>query len=286
MKQQYNQKIKEFINAENYTDAHDFLVNLPKELQDDLDYLYYFAHVSRKLENLEQAETYCKKALKKDKNSRDINFELGIIYQMKGNYMKSIKSFQRALKNTLENVHWLDTVDVLNSLALTHKKGGDFGSGLKYYNLALETFAQNIYENIKAHPLTEVGTQYTNNNQEGWMRLAIQIAIKNAARDGLKKVRIATGETASKFLKQNPLMGIAIHDEDDVRYLLPVYFGTFSNALKSDILYSNIVNNIGSLFAEKGEVKEARKCYMESIEFIPQGVKYNDPFIGLESLQN
>jgi tetratricopeptide (TPR) repeat protein len=251
-----------------------------------LDYLYYFAHVSRKLGNLEQAETYCKKALKKDKKSRDINFELGIIYQMKGNYMESIKSLQRVLKNTSENVHWLDTVDVLNSLALTHKKGGDFGGGLKYYNLALENLAQNIYENIKAHPLKEAGTQYAGDSQEGWMRLAVQIATKNAAKDGFKKVRIATGETALKFLEQNPLMGIAIHDEDDVRYLLPIYFSAFSSALKSDILYSNMVNNIGTLFAEKGEIEEARKCYMESIEFIPQGVKYDNPFIGLESLQN
>jgi len=280
------QKIKKLISTGDYADAHDFLSNISEESQNNLDYLYYSAHVSRKLEKLEQAELYCKRAFKIDKNSSDINFEIGLIYQILGKHRLAIENFQRALKNIPDDSPWIVTVDTLNSLALTYKKAGDFGGGLKYYNLALETLAQVIYEHIKIHQLQEVDVQYANDNQEGWMRLAIEIATKNAAKDGKKNVLFPTGETASKLLKENAFFGRALHDEDETRYILPSYFSAFSKALKADILYSRIINNIGTLFAEKGEISEARKCYLESIEFTPHGIKYDDPFIALESLQN
>src|SRR3989344_2883199 len=73
--------------------------------------------------------------------------------------------------------------------------------------------------------------------------------------------------------------------KDGARYLLPAYFAAFSNALRSDILYSNIVNNIGTLFAETEETEEARKCFLEAIDFTPQGVRFDNPHTNLENLK-
>lgn len=288
MKQEYQQQLQSFLNIKDYSAAKNYLESIAdKVLVDDLDYLYHLAYVSRKLGDLEQAEAYCKKALKKDKNSCNINFELGLIYQLKDKHRKSIESFQKSLKNIPKNTSVIHKIDILNSLALTHKKAGDFGGGLKYYNLALENLAQEIYKNIKRQPIESIDfTHAYSSEDKGWVRLAFQIAVKNTAKEGIKNILAPDGETAVKLLQQNSLVGIAMYDKDDSRYLLPAYFSAFFNTLKSDILYSNIVNNIGTLFAERGEIEEARKSYIESIEFIPQGVKYEDPFIGLMSLEN
>ncbi|MEK7078305.1 MAG: tetratricopeptide repeat protein [Patescibacteria group bacterium] len=283
MREEQCKQIQNFLRTGDYSSAINFLMNIKQESQNNLDYLYYSAHIARKMGNLAQAEDFCKKAIALSPNSRDINFELGIIYQVKGDYKKAIEFLKKLVENNLKNVHWTDMVDTLNSLALTYKKAHDFENALKYYNLALETLAQKIYEDIKCNPIKEVEMDNTISTQ-GWMRLAVGIVVKNSAKDGITKVLVPDGETATKLLQQNPLVGVAFYDEDGKRYILPVYFSAFSNALKFDIFFSNIVNNIGTLYTESSDYKRASECYQEAIEFTPPGVKYDDPHIGLKSL--
>lgn len=285
MQQDEHKQLANLLKNRDYQSALDFLAVIEESAKDDPDYWYYSAYITRKLGDLKRAETFCQKALELSPDSWNATFEMGIIYQMAGDYKKAIPLLKKIVENPSEDVHWADMVDTLNSLALTYKKAGDNTNAMKYYNLALETLAQDIYEHIKGQPIREVDAKYPAENLEGWMRLGLQIAIKNAAKDGLKNALIPTGDTAEKLLEGNPYMGIAIVDKDGARYLLPAYFAAFSNALRSDILYANIVNNIGTLFAEDGEKEEAKKCFLEAIDFTPQGVKFNNPHIGLENLK-
>lgn len=285
MQEENHKQIAGFLKNGDYQSALDFLAKIEEKAKDDSDYWYYSAHIARKMGDLKRAEILCKKALELSSISRNANFEMGIIYQTAGEYTQAILFLKKLVDNSPQDVHFTDMVDTLNSLALTYKKAGDGTNALKYYNLALETLAQDTYEHIKGQPIREVEAKYPGDNLEGWMRLAFQIAVKNAAKDGIKTAMIPTGDTAKKILEENPYMGISIYDKDGARYLLPAYFAAFSNALRSDILYANIVNNIGTLFAETGETEEARKCFLEAIDFTPQGTRFDNPHINLENLK-
>lgn len=285
MQQDDYRQVADFLKNGDYQLAIIFLETIEEKAKDDSDYWYYHAHIARKLGDLNSAEIFCKKALELSSASRKANFEMGIIYQVKDDYAKAISFLERAASPEDGEVYYIKQVDILNSLALTYKKAGDGKSALQRYNAALEVLAQDIYEHIKGQPIREVETDYPGDNLEGWMRLAFQIAAKNAAKDGIESVMIPRGKTAVEFLEQNPHMGVAMYDKDGAKYLLPAYFAAFSNALRSDILYANIVNNIGTLFAETGETEEARKCFLEAIDFTPQGVKFDNPHINLENLK-
>jgi len=281
MQQDEHKQLANFLRNGDYQSALDFLEEIEQKAKDDSDYWYYSAHIARKSGDLKRAEIFCKKALELSPDSRNANFEMGVIYQTNGEYKKAI-AFLKKLIEPSKDISWTDTVDTLNSLALTYKKMRDWDNALKYYNLALETLAQEIYENIKRNSLNEVqmGTKTT----EGWMRLAVGIVVKNAAKDGITEAMVPDGETATKLLQENPLLGVAFYDEGNKRYILPAYFSAFANALKSSIFFANIVNNLGTLYAEQGDYKQARECFQEAIEFTPAGVRYDDPHIALRSL--
>ena len=282
--------LNNFIKTKDYSSAKKFLDAIKSEYPDDLDYFYFLVHINRKLGQLDQAEQIGRKIILKYPNSSQLNFELGIIYQIKGEYKKAIKHFQIS-SETKEDVSISQIVDTLNSLALTYKYDNDFDNALKYYNLALEKLAQGIYESIKKSPLrgtdlSGMDFNYTGKEDEGWVRLAIQIAIKNAANDNIKQFRFPTGETAQKIVQDSPVIGVAIYDDKESnRYLLPAYFSSFYISLKSNIYYANIVNNIGVIYSEINNIEEAKKCYLESIRFIPKDVEYKNPYLNLEELE-
>jgi len=285
MQENEHKQLVNFLRNGDYQSAPNFLAEIEEKAKDDSDYWYYSAHIARKMDDLKRAKMFCEKALSLSPTSRKANFEMGIIYQATGEYKQAISFLKKLIENSPQDIHFTDMVDTLNSLALTYKKAGDKANALKYYNLALETLAQDIYEHIKRQPIREVEAKYSSDNLEGWMRLAFQIAVKNAAKDGIESVMIPRGKTAVEFLEQNLYIGVAMYDKDGARYLLPAYFAAFSNALRLDILYSNIVNNIGTLFAETGETEEAKKCFLEAINFIPHGVRFDNPRINLENLK-
>jgi len=279
MQQDEHKQIANFFKNGDYQSALDFLASIEEKAKDDSDFWYYSAHIARKLGDLNRAEIFCKNALEISPDSRDANFEMGIIFQSTGEYKQAISFLKKITENADKSVHWTDMVDTLNSLALTYKKMRDWDNALKYYNLALETLAQEIYENIKRNPLNEA--QMSTTTTEGWMRLAVGIVVKNAAKDGITEAMVPDGETATKLLQENPLLGIAFYDEGNKRYILPSYFSAFANALKSSIFFANIVNNLGTLYAEQGDYKQAQECFQEAIEFTPAGVRYDDPHIAL-----
>ena len=278
-------KIRQFIDLKDFIGAKKFLLTLVDKYQNDVEYWHYSAYVARKTDDLAGAEEYASKALALAPHNRDAVFELGMIYQTAGDCKRAIEFIERAASSEGGEVNLEKQIDILNSLGLTYKMSGDSKRALQRYNVALELLAQFIYEKVKKQPLQGIDFTSAKSSSEGWTRLALQVAIKNSAKDGIKEIRTPSGETAVKLLQQNPLMGVSFYDKDGARYLLPSYFSSFFDALKHNFFYSTIIYNIGVLYAKGGDTEEARKCFTESIEFIPEGIDYPLPLLALKELE-
>lgn len=285
MQEGQRKQIKTFLGAGDYTSAEGILSDMP-ETQRDIDYWYYSAHIARKMHDLARAEEFGKKAITLYPDLDELNFELGIIYQTQGDYKKAIEYLKKIVDNFSDATMLLEKMDTLNSLALTYKKAKDTDNAFKYYNLALEMLAQELYDWIESDPIQEIGEPpNTQPTSTSWVDLAMQIAVKNSAKKGLEKVLFPTGETVIKLVRQNPLIGQAFYDEGRTRYFLPVYFNTFADGLKSNIWYSTIVNNIALLHVDTAEIRKAGEVFKESIDFIPPGSTYNAPVVNFNDLQ-
>lgn len=66
--------------------------------------------------------------------------------------------------------------------------------------------------------------------------------------------------------------------------ILPYTLEKTHEMLRSDPTYAIVKNNIGVCLIELGETASAREQFTESIEFIPDGYKYLDPYRNLESI--
>lgn len=242
------------------------------------DIWYYFGYTWRLAGNIEEAIRSYKISLQIDPYNKTPLYSLGIALQLIGEMHTAIRIFEDLTNK------YPDFVEAYNSLALTHKKFGEEEKAIKYYNQALETLFQNIYDDVSKKQLSPINFEHIKSKSQKWIELATQIAIKNGAKDSIKEVRIPSGETVVKLLKQNPLIGVVLFDKDGIRHILPAYFSCFFDKLKLNLLYSTILNNLGTLFAENGSYSKARQCFEESIEFVPPGVNFKDPEVGLNML--
>lgn len=280
------EQIRSFFQSGDYSGARDFLLSTKQQFQDQGDYWYYLAHAERKIGDLIQAEEFCKKSLELMPDSRVANFEMGIIYQTKGDYKKAIEYIKKVVDGFSEEVEFPEKMDTLNSLALTYKMAKDTDNAFKYYNQALEVLVQELYDWIKSNSVLEISEPpQARPTSETWMNLAMQIAIKNSAKDGLAKALFPTGETATNLMQQNSLMGRPFYDKGNTRYLLPAYFSAFADGLKRNVWYSTILNNIAMLYADTAEIRKAGEVFMESINFLPLGSTYDAPIVNFRDLQ-
>ncbi len=85
---EHQQMVNLFRNGD-YQSALDFLTSIEEKAKNDSDFWYYNAHIARKLGDLKRAEIFCKKALEISPDSRNANFEMGIIYQSTGEYKRA-----------------------------------------------------------------------------------------------------------------------------------------------------------------------------------------------------
>ena len=81
------------------------------------------------------------------------------------------------------------------------------------------------------------------------------------------------------------------HYRDGMRYgvkarkLLPPTFEKIRENLRSDPSYAIIKNNIGVCLMEIGHIESAREQFKESINTIPEGYNYPEPYKNLESIR-
>ena len=100
----------------------------------------------------------------------------------------------------------------------------------------------------------------------------------------MKSVMFPTGETAMNLINDNKYQGLYYIDENNKRKMLPNYLSTYYKNLGSNLLYSSLLCNKAYPHIELSELEEAKNLLTESINFIPVGVDYPDPFVELEKL--
>ena len=74
-------------------------------------------------------------------------------------------------------------------------------------------------------------------------------------------------------------------DEGSTRKIMPKYFVEAEKYLKNDNVVCIILNNMGVIFAELGDKKNAKKYFEESIKLTPNKLNYQNPHVGLKSLE-
>jgi tetratricopeptide (TPR) repeat protein len=62
------------------------------------------------------------------------------------------------------------------------------------------------------------------------------------------------------------------------------YLQKFNEYLKKDQIASIVSNNMAVIFAKMGDKVSARAFFEQAIDLIPDGVVYDDPHIGLQTL--
>jgi len=75
-----------------------------------------------------------------------------------------------------------------------------------------------------------------------------------------------------------------IIDGEKTLIVLPYAMEKTHEMLKSDPIYAIVKNNIGVCLIELGDIISARQQFKESIEFIPDGSNYTDPYRYLENI--
>ena len=73
-------------------------------------------------------------------------------------------------------------------------------------------------------------------------------------------------------------------DGEKCLFMPPGHLEGVHARLKSDPAYAIVMNNIGACLAYMGKTEEARSALLESIEFIPEGYPYRDPYVQLATL--
>lgn len=63
------------------------------------------------------------------------------------------------------------------------------------------------------------------------------------------------------------------------------HFLLIRKVLQSDVMYATVMNKIGKLYAQMGDREQARRAFLESIEFTPPGSGYRAPIDNLAELQ-
>ena len=93
------------------------------------------------------------------------------------------------------------------------------------------------------------------------------------------------GEVAKKVeQKRDKCYRDEIVEGKKSRVVLPYFFEKTHEMLRSEPIYAFIKNNIGVCLVQLGDIGLAQEAFKESIEFIPDGFNYPDPFKNLESI--
>ena len=268
---------KQEFNAGNTAKAIEVLEAENRNKPNDYVCLYHLGFAYRMAGDLKKAEKYYLEALNIEPNDDLANVGLGVVYQLKGDFNKAIDYLQKAITISPYNSN------AYNSLGLTYKKRGDLDIAAETYLKGIKgTFDKLCDELLKKQIRKLVPHKETTSTE--WHKLAIEAILKQAANEkGIEKFLWPTGESALKFYEEGKDSDCWI-DSKGSRYMTPQYLEVVRETISSTLQYSILTNNLANVFAEQGKKDEARKWFMESIAFIPEGADYQNPIIGLKNL--
>ena len=228
----------------------------------------------RFLSDYDEAIDWYQRALKSDPEEEQIHLGIGIVYQLQGDYKNALLHLSKAAQN-------ISLISAWNSLGLTYKKMGRPNDALNTYKLAASNLVQLIIASLKNRK-TDTLYPPPPHLTGIWVKDAMHKALLITVEEGLSNVLFPTGESALQQMKDGDTT--LWHDDDDTRQYYVNFLNAVAHHLKSDLSYASLMNNIGVIQAEAGDVKNAKESLEESIAFTPDGVTYNPPRLGLESL--
>ncbi len=276
MNDQIFSKYKQELDADNMSKAIEILETENKERPNDYICLYHLGLTYRMAGDFKKAEKYYLDALKVDADYDIANVGLGIVYQLKGDFNKAIEYLQKAI--TISPYY----SNAYNSLGLTYKKKGDLNKATETYLKGIKSVFEKLCDDLSKKQIRKL-VLHKDINATEWHKFAIEALFKHAVNNGIKTFRWPTGESAVKFYEEGKDSDCWV-DSKEVRYMMPQYLEVVRETISSDLQYSILANNLAIVFAEQGKKDDARKWFQESIAFIPDGVDYSNPKIGLENL--
>lgn len=249
-----------------YSDALSLFLKV-LEIDRTLWNVWYMAGLCyRFLNKIDESIDYLSQAAGLKKDSPPVLLALGISYQLNSEWEMAIETFVKAIE--LDK----DYHPAYNSLALTQKKCGqlEFASG--NYENGLKALARNIVIRMKNRRDNQV-LKYKNTIGNYWIEYAMFAAVSISSNEkGIKTVSWLTGEQAleeERYEHHAGLYWIDVLNEKNemVRLLLPNYFNTFREILKSNPTYSLLLRNRAEVLLHLGEMDEADLHFREAKEF-------------------
>jgi tetratricopeptide (TPR) repeat protein len=176
----------------------------------------------------------------------------------------------------------------LNSLALTYRKMNRFEEALESYEKALTGFCRRLAMSLCNNPNNPI-IPYTDTRGQLWISKAAEMAMFVAATiEGTTTVAFPTGESAEIEARTKSHKGLlwTAGQKDGTKTVafLPNFFDTFREQLRATPMYAILLNNLGGVLAALHRKEDARKCFLESIEFTPKGYEYPPPKYALARL--
>jgi tetratricopeptide (TPR) repeat protein len=191
-------------------------------------------------------------------------YHIGYIHRLMNNFVEAVRFYKKALEldPTVPPFHL--------GLGIALQQQGDFDSAIGALKRAIELDPQ------YASAWNSLGlTHKMSGNYIAALKAyrRAQEVVVAAASDWAKTARPETMQVRLNDAGQKGLV------------TAPEYFSAIRLRLRADLMYAMVMNNIGCCYAELGQTSDARNAFIESIQFIPDGARYEPPFLGLRSLE-
>jgi tetratricopeptide (TPR) repeat protein len=191
----------------------------------------------------------------------NVNSLIGFCYRAINDYDKSEKYYLTATKlNPNDYSSFL-------GLGIVYQLKEDFSKAISALNRAINIIPQKI------EAVNSLGFTYKKMGD-----------IKSALVEYNRAIKILN-DSAFNYLKENNPKILGTSKDGKTFEVNPTFFVEIKKLLKSNILYATLMNNIGGCFVDLGQLQKAKECFLESLEFIPEGVKYEPPIIGLKHIE-
>ncbi len=197
----------------------------------------------------------------------DIFYHLGFAWRIIGDFDKAISNYNKAIHLCPEG----ETANHMNyqGLGIVYQLKGEYDVAIDYLERAYKLDKSSVQS------LNSLGLTYKKIGNIAkaleLYELAAQTKMENIFED-LKK----SGH--------NPFKNETSSENKRITFVNNDYINLVPVKLKDDMTYCILQNNIGTCYALLGKMEDAKNAFLESIEFIPVGMKYEEPYIGLRQL--
>ena len=198
-----------------------------------------------------------------DSEDWSLYYMVGQCYRFLDNITEAVQFLSKSAHLNPNNAH------IFLALGIAHQLAEE-------YELAIVTLTQAIsLDPMLFQAYNSLGLTYSKNSQ---FREALEWYSRAA-----EGIVTAVGNAVLKD-REKCYVDINSNGENN-RLVLPYVLGKTHETLRVDPMYSTVKNNMGLCLMKLGDLVSAREQFRESIEFIPDGYNYPDPFRHLESIE-